>query len=112
MNALLQALDSPRRREILRLIWARELQAGEIHRSLGKVTFGAVSQQLSILKRAGLVERRREGQKRFYRAQKESLGVLAPWLESMWEDSLARLGELAEAEQSALSASDDNRIDS
>ncbi len=42
----LDLLASPRRREILRLVWRRERSAGEIHRELGDVTFGAVSQQL------------------------------------------------------------------
>ena len=42
MSAL-AALASPRRREILRLIWRDERAAGEIHAAMPDVTFGAVS---------------------------------------------------------------------
>ena len=53
MNAI-EALGAPRRREILRLVWQRERSAGDVHRALGDVTFGAVSQQLRILADSGL----------------------------------------------------------
>lgn len=99
MEALLHALDSPRRRAILRLVWDRERAAGELHKALGEITFGAVSQHLRILKEAGLVERRRDGRSLIYRARRADLGALEGWLESMWEEPLARLKGLAEAEQ-------------
>src|SRR5262245_13701292 len=50
MQALLHALATPRRREILRLVWDAERPAGEIHAALGDVTFGAVSQHLRVLR--------------------------------------------------------------
>jgi len=56
MEMVLQALAAPRRREILRFLRRRERSAGEIHRALGDVTFGAVSQHLSVLEHAGLVQ--------------------------------------------------------
>ena len=55
------ALASPRRQEILRLVWERERSAGDIHRALGDVTFGAVSLQLAILREAGLLVQRAIG---------------------------------------------------
>ena len=61
MAAVFDALAAPRRREILRLVWNREMSAGEIHRALPDVTFGAVSQHLRILESAGLVARRDAG---------------------------------------------------
>jgi DNA-binding transcriptional ArsR family regulator len=99
MDSLLLALGAPRRREILGLVRRRERSAGEIHRALGGVTFGAVSQHLGVLERAGLVVARREGRGRFYRARPEGLDPLRRWLESMWDDALASLRQLAEAEQ-------------
>ena len=57
----LDSLGSARRREILRLVWRTERPAGEIHQALGDVTFGAVSQQLTALRAAGLVTARRSG---------------------------------------------------
>ncbi len=97
--AILHAVSAPRRREILRLVWDAEKSAGEIHRALGDVTFGAVSQHLRVLDEAGLLERRAEGKMRLYRARKEALGPLRAWLESMWEGALGRLQLLAEIEE-------------
>jgi DNA-binding transcriptional ArsR family regulator len=97
---LLEAVASPRRREILRLVWTRELSAGAIARSMPDVTFGAVSLQLKALSRAGLVETRPEAQQRFYRARRDALGPIAKTLEQMWSDALWRLKLAAELEQS------------
>lgn len=98
MVPVLQAVSAPRRREILRLAWARERSAGEIHRALGDVTFGAVSQHLRVLERAGLLAARREGRRRFYVARPEALGPLREWLESTWDAALYRLKLRAELE--------------
>jgi DNA-binding transcriptional ArsR family regulator len=98
VNALLRALNTPRRRAILRLVWDGERSAGEIHRAFGDVTFGAVSQHLRVLEEASLVESRREGRRRFYRARKAELGALGEWLESMWDSALGRLALQAELE--------------
>ena len=57
MPAVFEALAAPRRREILRLVWDRERSAGDIHRALDGVSFGAVSQHLRVLETAGLVRR-------------------------------------------------------
>ena len=99
MDAVLHALGASRRRDILRLVRRRERSAGEIHRALGGVTFGAVSQHLGVLERAGLVTARRDGRSRLYQARPEGLGPLKEWLESMWDDALASLRSLAEAEE-------------
>jgi len=96
---VLAAIATPRRREILRLVWDREASAGAIHQALPDVTFGAVSQHLGVLQRAGLVLVRREGRHRLYRARPEALGPLKAWLESMWNDALYRLKVQAELEQ-------------
>jgi len=97
--ALLSALASPRRQEILRLVWCEELSAGAIHRAMPDVTFGAVSLQLRALLGAGLVESRAERRNRFYRARREALGALGQMLERMWDDALWRLKLQAELEQ-------------
>jgi len=98
--SVLQILGTPRRREILRLVWKGERSAGDIHRALGDVTFGAVSQHLRQLEEASLLQGRREGRHRFYAARKEALGPLAQWLESMWDDALYKLKLRAELEES------------
>ena len=98
MDQLLQALSAPRRREILGLVRGGERSAGEIHRALGDVTFGAVSQHLGVLEQAGLVSARREGRGRFYAARVEALLPLVDWLDEMWDEALGRLKALAECE--------------
>jgi DNA-binding transcriptional ArsR family regulator len=98
MSTLFSALQAPRRREILRLVWTDERSAGDIHRALGDVTFGAVSQHLKLLETARLVSSRREGRHRFYKARREELGSLERWLESTWSSALQRLQLRAEVE--------------
>src|SRR4029453_9502828 len=90
-SSTLAAIASPRRREILRLVWSDELAAGAIHRAMPDVTFGAVSLHLRTLVEAGLVESRAEGRGRFYRAKREALGPVGRLLEGMWSDALWRL---------------------
>jgi DNA-binding transcriptional ArsR family regulator len=97
--AVLAALASPRRQEILRLVWRGELSAGEIHRAMPDVTFGAVSLQLRALTSAGLLDTRSEHKFRYYRARREVLGEMAQVLERMWDDALWRLKLAAELEQ-------------
>jgi DNA-binding transcriptional ArsR family regulator len=96
---VLAAIASPRRREILRLIWNEERSAGAIHRAMPDVTFGAVSLQLRALLEAGLVESRAESRFRFYRARREALGSVGEILERMWSDALWRLKLHAELEE-------------
>jgi DNA-binding transcriptional ArsR family regulator len=90
-----QIVAEPTRREILRLVWDVERPAGEIAAHF-EVTFGAISQHLAILREAGYVRARRDGSFHLYRADRESLGPLAPALEEMWRLTLSRLAEAAE----------------
>jgi DNA-binding transcriptional ArsR family regulator len=98
-TARLAAVASPRRREILRLLWDQEMTAGAIRDAMPDVTFGAVSLQLKVLLEAGLVECEADRQFRVYRVNREALAPVAPLLEQMWNDALWRLkleAELAE----------------
>src|SRR5689334_5095613 len=90
-SPVLSAVASPRRREILRLVWARECAAGEIHAAMADVSFAAVSMQLRALSEAGLVTCRREHRHRYYRANRTALGPLGSALERMWNDALWKL---------------------
>lgn len=99
MAAVFEALAAPRRREILRLVWERERSAGDIHRAVSGVSFGAVSQHLSVLESAGLIARRDEGRFHFYAARRKELGFLGKWLEVMWGEALSGLKRHAESEE-------------
>lgn len=97
---VIAAVASPRRREILRLIWSEEMAAGDIHRAMPDVTFGAVSQHLRSLVEAGIVAARAENRFRYYRARPDALGELRRMLERMWDDALWKLKLEAELEES------------
>lgn len=88
-------IAEPRRREILALVWDREMAAGEIA-SRFDVSFGAVSQHLRILKDSGFVQVRRDGNRRLYRADQDQLSPFRAVLERMWGKSLDDLVEAIE----------------
>jgi DNA-binding transcriptional ArsR family regulator len=68
---LLDALSSPVRREILWLIWDRELPAGDIAAAF-EVTAPTISQHLAVLRSADLVTMRVDGNFRRYRANPDA----------------------------------------
>jgi DNA-binding transcriptional ArsR family regulator len=105
MDVVLQAIVEPRRREILMLIRADELAAGEIAMHFD-VTRPAISQHLQVLMAAGLVSMRKEGTRRLYQARPEGLADLRAFLESFWDDRLLRLKQAAEAEERRLQRHD------
>jgi DNA-binding transcriptional ArsR family regulator len=99
----IRAVAEPRRREILRLVWDAERPATEIAEHFD-ITFGAVSQHLGVLRSAGLVVVRRDGTRRFYRANREALRPFAAMLHQMWAEQLDELAGLAEAAEERSSA--------
>jgi len=101
----LQVIAEPRRRRILGLVWDTEVAAGEIAASFD-VTFGAVSQHLAILRDAGFVKMRKDGNRRLYTADKEGLGPYRSLLESMWMEALDHLAVTIEADIAAEGANE------
>lgn len=71
-------------------MWDRELAAGEIAAHFD-VSWPAISQNLNVLRRAGLVTERRDGRRRLYRADRKALGPLAAALREMWRADLRAL---------------------
>jgi DNA-binding transcriptional ArsR family regulator len=98
MEAAIRALAEPRRRKILELVRDGELTAGEIA-SAFEITRPAVSQHLTVLKHAGLLEERREGTRRLYRARAEGLAGVRQFIETFWAGRLERLRLAAEHEE-------------
>jgi DNA-binding transcriptional ArsR family regulator len=98
MEASIRALAEPRRRRILELVRDEELTAGEIA-SAFEISRPAVSQHLTVLRHAGLLELRREGTKRLYRARAEGLVDVREFIESFWDGRLDRLRLAAEHEE-------------
>lgn len=98
MEAALRAIAEPRRRRILELVRERELSAGEIA-SQFEITRPAISQHLGVLKEAGLVDERRNGTRRLYRARPQGLAELKTFLDAFWDAKLESLQREAEREE-------------
>jgi len=96
LQAAIDAIAEPRRREILGLVRDRELAAGEIAAHFD-VTRQAVSQHLRNLRDAGLVSERRDGTRRIYRARPEGLTELRAFLDDFWGEHLEILKREVEA---------------
>ncbi len=94
----LQVIAAPRRLRILELVWDRERSAGEIAAQFD-VSWSAISQHLTVLRAAGFLLERREGNSRLYRADQAALGSLRAVVEEHWRAGLGRVKELAEADQ-------------
>jgi DNA-binding transcriptional ArsR family regulator len=95
VNEALKAIAEPRRQAILRLVWSQERPAGDIA-SHFDVSRPAISKHLRILREAGLVEERRKGTLRLYRAREESVLELRRFLESFWDEGLLAIKHAAE----------------
>jgi DNA-binding transcriptional ArsR family regulator len=98
MEAALRAIAEPSRRRILTLVRDGELSAGQIAAEFD-VTRQAVSQHLGVLKEAGLVDERRNGTRRLYRARPEGLTEVRAFLEEFWDERLEALKREAEREE-------------
>jgi DNA-binding transcriptional ArsR family regulator len=97
-EAALQAIAEPRRRAILRLVRDRPRSVNEIAEHFD-VTQQAVSQHLGVLREAGLVAVRKDGQRRLYVVRPEGLAALESFLRELWPASLQRLKRAAEEDR-------------
>jgi uncharacterized protein YndB with AHSA1/START domain/DNA-binding transcriptional ArsR family regulator len=95
MNTTFGAIAEPNRREILRLVAGDELTAGQIAEHF-TVSRTAISQHLTVLKRAGLISERRRGTSRLYRVRRQGFAGAKLFLDGFWDDRLGRLRRAAE----------------
>lgn len=82
MQDTLRALADPTRREILTLLRAGSLTAGQIAEKF-PVSAAAVSRHLSVLKEADLVRDRREGKYIYYELNASVLEEILLWLTTL-----------------------------
>jgi DNA-binding transcriptional ArsR family regulator len=97
-DAVLRALAEPRRREMLRLVRDEPRSVGEIAQHFD-ITQQAVSQHLQVLREAGLVGVRKQGQRRLYLVRPEGLEALDAFLAELWPAGLARLKRAVEEDR-------------
>ncbi len=79
MNLLFKALNDPTRRQILDLLRAGDLNAGEIAERFA-MSKPSISHHLDLLRQAGLVESVRQGQFITYSLNTTVLDELLGWL--------------------------------
>ena len=103
MDAALKAIADPHRREILRLVRDEECTAGAIAANFA-VSRPAISQHLRVLIDSELVTVRKEGNRRYYRAQPETINGVIQFLDRFWDNRLEKLKLAAEADERALRA--------
>jgi DNA-binding transcriptional ArsR family regulator len=96
-DAVLRALADPHRRAIIRLVRDTELPAGQIATHFA-LTQQAVSQHLMVLKRAGVLDERRDGTRRLYRFRGTSLEPVRDLLDEFWPDALDSLKRAVESD--------------
>ncbi len=86
-------LAEPTRRDILDLLREGERPVGDLVAQLG-ASQPAVSKHLRVLREAGLVEVRPDGQRRVYRLRPEPLAEIDAWLapyRALWSGALDQL---------------------
>ena len=92
-SAVLEVIAEPTRRRILDAVRDGERSVGELVEQVGMNQPG-VSRHLKVLRDAGLVEVRRDAQRRLYRLRPEPLMELDAWLEPYRTEWTARLDSL------------------
>jgi DNA-binding transcriptional ArsR family regulator len=93
MDVVLQALSDPSRRTVLDTLAGGPATAGELA-ALLPIARPGVSRHLRVLREAGLIEARRQAQRRIYSLRPEPLAEVDEWLgryRALWEQRLDAL---------------------
>jgi DNA-binding transcriptional ArsR family regulator len=96
-----EAIAEPNRRRILDVLQAGERPAGDVVEALA-ISQPGVSKHLRLLREAGLVRVRADGQRRLYSVEPRSLAAIEDWLRphlDFWRDRLDALEDHLEKEQ-------------
>jgi DNA-binding transcriptional ArsR family regulator len=94
----LNALGDPTRRAIFERLADRPSAVGELARGF-PVSRPAVSQHLKVLKDAGLVVDRPDGNRRIYQVDPDGVAALREYLDRFWSRSLASFKQAVEEKQ-------------
>jgi len=93
MDAVLHALADESRRTVLEILRDHPASAGQLAGAL-PIARPGVSRHLRVLREAGLIEVRREAQRRIYSLRPEALMEVDEWLEgyrTLWRSRLDAL---------------------
>src|SRR6478736_8893141 len=95
LDVMFAALAGPTRRAILAKLATGEASVMELAEPFD-MSQPAVTKHLNVLERAGLITRRRDGQRRPCKLEPKRLEELARWLggfQAFWEDSFSRMDD-------------------
>jgi DNA-binding transcriptional ArsR family regulator len=104
-EAAFHALADPRRRAILRLVRDRPRSVNEIAEEFD-ITQQGISLHLKVLRDAGLVAVRPDGQRRLYVVRPEGLAALRDFLTEFWPEQLQQLKQAVESGDEGAEAAD------
>ena len=105
-EAAFHALSDPTRRAVLDLLRQGVQPAGQIARAF-PVSRPAISKHLRLLRRAHLVQEKREGRRRLYQLNPEPLKAVDSWLQQyrvFWQANLTSLKAFVETEHARETA--------
>jgi DNA-binding transcriptional ArsR family regulator len=98
-----EAIADPTRRQIIDLVSAGEMPAGEIALAFD-VSRPAISRHLRVLRESGLLTARGEGQRRLYRLDPSALSELESWIDQTrlsWSTRLSALDDHLKAKSTS-----------
>jgi DNA-binding transcriptional ArsR family regulator len=93
MTSVFEAVADPTRRRIVELVSTRELPAGDIADAFA-ISRPAISRHLRVLREAGVLAARGDGQRRLYRLEPKALDELDDWIDRtrhFWSQHLSEL---------------------
>ncbi|MCI0561636.1 MAG: metalloregulator ArsR/SmtB family transcription factor [Nitrososphaera sp.] len=95
MGSPWKAVADSSRRQMLLILKDGEKTPSEIATHF-EFTLPALSTHLRVLKDAGLVSERKEGQNRFYSVNREAMSEMLQFFDLFWDDRLRSLKEYVE----------------
>ena len=95
MGSPWKAMADDSRRQILLMLKRGEKTPGEIAKNFD-FTLPALSTHLKVLRDAGLVSERKEGQNRYYSINRDSMSEMMRFFDTLWGDRLRGLKEYVE----------------
>lgn len=102
LDLIFQALADPTRRAILQKVTRREIPVTELAEPFD-MSLPAISKHIKVLERAGLVNRRWEGNFAYLRLNGRAMQTADEWIsfyKKFWEDKLDSLKNFLEEEKS------------
>jgi ArsR family transcriptional regulator, arsenate/arsenite/antimonite-responsive transcriptional repressor len=95
MGSPWKALADDSRRQVLMLLKNKERTPSEIATHFD-FTLSALSTHLKVLRDAGLVNERREGQNRYYSVNRDRMSEMMRFFDQFWDERLKSLKEYVE----------------